>query len=585
MTRKYNRKDSLGAFANAYIEAALWSSTDESDDSGGEPLDKNYSASDIADATIDKMIADCDDFEERFGELIHDDDSPNLAKYGRTEVAGHDFWLSRNGHGANFADGDWPNHGDELQAAAKSYGEFDLYIGDDGQIHGTPLDIHRMGEAREAGGRQLKKKHPDEPGRAGLYQYGPATIWISGPSGGTWWATVKFRNQEKDLDARSFEEVIEKAKDWIDAAPELRASEAQGQRVAARHEPVEDPFYIILPLWSDGTIVGGLGGGGGESFGFDDERIAVQEAKKMLRDPTFEGDYVQVITRDGELVWSSRDEDGASEHVAHEARRTSHQKYRPSKDARLLKVDRIVDTHGTYRVEFTDGLSIQVHSGSGRSDLLYAMRPTDMRYEGRSPGPERRREYQYVALKAVLGDREADFHVDRDGDVVATLRDGGVPGMSENTVRDYIAVDRNDRVIAGPFKSRDEADRHVPPGGYVKFTTAHRRGPPGPAPSSYPMFRESGKRRLTRANALPGTQVQVADDSMSRDWTGMIVTADARRTSRLDNHNRNLLASGAVLVERSNGELFVVYPNALEYATQTKEAGGRARRPKARRKK
>jgi len=81
----------------------------------------------------------------------------------------------------------------------------------------------------------------------------------------------------------------------------------------ARHEPVEDPFYIIQPLWSDGTIVGGLGGGGGESFGFDDEDVAVREAKKLLRDPTFEGDYVQVITRDGELVWDSQSTSEARE--------------------------------------------------------------------------------------------------------------------------------------------------------------------------------------------------------------------------------------------------------------------------------
>jgi len=58
-----------------------------------------------------------------------------------------------------------------------------------------------------------------------------------------------------------------------------------------------------------------------------------------------------------------------------------------------------------------------------------------------------------------------------------------------STVRDYIAVDRNDRKVAGPFRSRGEADKHVPPGGYVKFSSSqHRKAPP--PPSSYPMFRE-----------------------------------------------------------------------------------------------
>jgi hypothetical protein len=36
---------------------------------------------------------------------------------------------------------------------------------------------------------------------------------------------------------------------------------------------------------------------------------SVAAAKKLLRDPTFEGDSVRVITRDGELVWNSREGD------------------------------------------------------------------------------------------------------------------------------------------------------------------------------------------------------------------------------------------------------------------------------------
>jgi hypothetical protein len=51
--------DGLDEFFTAYIEAALWSSTDESDDSGGEPLDKHYDETDIAPETLAKMGADC----------------------------------------------------------------------------------------------------------------------------------------------------------------------------------------------------------------------------------------------------------------------------------------------------------------------------------------------------------------------------------------------------------------------------------------------------------------------------------------------------------------------------------------------
>jgi hypothetical protein len=136
----------LDAFTEAYIECALWSSTDNSNEQGGEPLDDNYSIEDIAADTLAEMISDCKDFQESFGELI----SENV------ERAGHDFWLTRNHHGAGFWDGDWnmkipdnlcldwnpedthkryPSVGHYLTAMSHPYGSVDLYVGDDGKIH------------------------------------------------------------------------------------------------------------------------------------------------------------------------------------------------------------------------------------------------------------------------------------------------------------------------------------------------------------------------------------------------------------------------------------------------------------------
>lgn len=121
------RAPRLDSFTNAYFETALWSSTDESNDQGGDPLDENYNVEDIAPETRAKMIADCADFQDRYADLL------TAAENIDSERAGHNFWLSRNGHGAGFFDDDL----DELQEAAKSYGEFNLYVGDDGQIHGS----------------------------------------------------------------------------------------------------------------------------------------------------------------------------------------------------------------------------------------------------------------------------------------------------------------------------------------------------------------------------------------------------------------------------------------------------------------
>ena len=116
----------LDKFTIAYIEAALWSSTDESTPEGGEPMDSNYDISDLAPETLESMKVDCDSFQGQFWDDIQDD----------VERAGHDFWLTRCGHGAGFWDGDWPESVDEkLTAASHSCGEVNLYIGDDGRIY------------------------------------------------------------------------------------------------------------------------------------------------------------------------------------------------------------------------------------------------------------------------------------------------------------------------------------------------------------------------------------------------------------------------------------------------------------------
>ena len=49
--------------------------------------------------------------------------------------AGHDFWLTRNGHGAGFWDRGLGERGDRLTNAAHVYGACDLYLGDDGFVY------------------------------------------------------------------------------------------------------------------------------------------------------------------------------------------------------------------------------------------------------------------------------------------------------------------------------------------------------------------------------------------------------------------------------------------------------------------
>ena len=116
----------MDPFTIAYIEAALWSSMDNSDEQGGEPLDANYGLDDIAPETLASIVADCKAFQE-----AHADDIG-----GELELAGHDFWLTRNGHGAGFFDGDWDDEvGQRLTEASDVLGSVDLYVGDDGLIY------------------------------------------------------------------------------------------------------------------------------------------------------------------------------------------------------------------------------------------------------------------------------------------------------------------------------------------------------------------------------------------------------------------------------------------------------------------
>ncbi len=119
----------LDTFTTQYLETAMWSTNDESNDQGGDPIDANYSLSDFSPEALKSAIRDCNKFQEENGDDIASDLSG----------AGHDFWLTRNGHGAGFWDGDWPEPAAKrLTKASKAFGSVDLYVGDDGKLHFSP---------------------------------------------------------------------------------------------------------------------------------------------------------------------------------------------------------------------------------------------------------------------------------------------------------------------------------------------------------------------------------------------------------------------------------------------------------------
>ena len=124
-------------FVHAYLVTALWAETDESRPDGGDPLDDNYTVDDIAEESQKLANEQCDRFWAIHGKDILTADGvpcgPDFDEVGR---AGHDFWLTRNGHGCGFWDGDWPKElGERMTETSKLFGEANCYVGDDGKVY------------------------------------------------------------------------------------------------------------------------------------------------------------------------------------------------------------------------------------------------------------------------------------------------------------------------------------------------------------------------------------------------------------------------------------------------------------------
>jgi hypothetical protein len=92
------------------------------------PLDDNYGIEDIAPETLAAMAADVADF---MAANASDLDASGLD----ASQIGHNFWLTRNGHGTGFWDRGLRDVGERLTDACRPYGECDLYVGDDGKVY------------------------------------------------------------------------------------------------------------------------------------------------------------------------------------------------------------------------------------------------------------------------------------------------------------------------------------------------------------------------------------------------------------------------------------------------------------------
>jgi hypothetical protein len=116
----------------AYLTCALWSSTGED----GVPLDEEYSLDDLAPIALLEAHKDVQQALTLANGFV-----PEWGEFWSDEQFGHDFWLTRNGHGAGFWDrysnGPEGDIGQKLTEIAKSFGGTDPYVGDDALLYFT----------------------------------------------------------------------------------------------------------------------------------------------------------------------------------------------------------------------------------------------------------------------------------------------------------------------------------------------------------------------------------------------------------------------------------------------------------------
>ena len=119
----------LDTMLEHYIACALWSSIHfEDEDDQGTPFDEVDA--ELSEKAREEMKTDCRNF------LAYlDEEGIDATEHWTAEQLGHDFWLTRNGHGTGFWDRGHGDLGDQLTKAARTYGSQDLYLGDDGEIH------------------------------------------------------------------------------------------------------------------------------------------------------------------------------------------------------------------------------------------------------------------------------------------------------------------------------------------------------------------------------------------------------------------------------------------------------------------
>jgi hypothetical protein len=132
MTTKAELLDSLTRFEEGYLEAMFW--LERVDFGEGEHLEDVYGFEALTKASLERVREDCEGFieaaqkaAEKYPGVFWEDDEYDPEVMEASSQAGHDFFLTRNGHGTGFWDRGLGAWGRTLTDISKRFGSTYAY--------------------------------------------------------------------------------------------------------------------------------------------------------------------------------------------------------------------------------------------------------------------------------------------------------------------------------------------------------------------------------------------------------------------------------------------------------------------------
>lgn len=131
----YIQEPLLSEMVTAYLETGLWSEScngtaehkhayeDRPEDCDTPLQSIGFTPDDMSDSAMVKAEADCADFISAIAA-----ERPEAFAVLDARMLGHDFWLTRNGHGCGFWDRGLGELGDWLTALSRPYGETSMWV-------------------------------------------------------------------------------------------------------------------------------------------------------------------------------------------------------------------------------------------------------------------------------------------------------------------------------------------------------------------------------------------------------------------------------------------------------------------------